>query len=99
MHFFSLYFGHLLMTEILGPTILLPNAYKFPMPPKPVALVFILLFVFLKSFLEFKVLAIKLGCLLGIIVLLGGTLVTDEYLFVGCIFFLSFSKVRAVCIF
>jgi len=35
------------MTDILGPTILLPNASKLLTPKPPVVLVFILLFVFL----------------------------------------------------
>jgi hypothetical protein len=72
------------MTLILGPTILLPKASKSPSPPKPTVLVFILLFVVLKSFFEFKVFVMIVGCLLKEPWFVSTLfLLTEGYLFVG----------------
>lgn len=77
--------SHLLMTDILGPIILLPSASRLPkVPNPPVGFVFILLFVFLRSFLEVMVLFITGGLLPKVIMLFVeltiGFLLTDENL-------------------
>lgn len=93
---------HRLMTDILGPTILFPSAYKLLALNPPVwVLLFILLFVFLNQFLEPNpvgaIFTGLLGIMLAVFPVVIGFLLIDVYLVWGWMLgFFYFYNVRAV---